>query len=102
LTTHLWECPWPYPTRGPLEPLPEAQWRYFVIAFRGPNLTLGSFSRPPTSLEWNLKLPSRSYIRPISWGPDSDSILIAFFRFLGEHLTIGSSSSRSTVNGLLR
>jgi hypothetical protein len=35
----FWECPWPVPV-GRLEPLPEAQWRYFVIAFRGPNTTL--------------------------------------------------------------
>jgi len=34
-----WECSWPA-TSGKIEQLPESEWRYFVIAFRGTNTTL--------------------------------------------------------------
>jgi len=41
---HLWEQQWPYES-GPLKPLPEAEWRYFVIAFSGSNATEAELER---------------------------------------------------------
>jgi hypothetical protein len=39
LGTGLWELPWP-DLSGPLAPLPEDEWRYFVISFAGMSDTL--------------------------------------------------------------
>lgn len=51
---HLWEQRWPHPG-GPIEYLPEAEWRYFVIAFRGSNATItelrAAFDLAPLELE---------------------------------------------------
>jgi len=41
---HLWEQQWPYKS-GPLNPLPEAEWRYFVMAFTGSNATESELER---------------------------------------------------------
>ena len=51
---HLWEQRWPHPG-GTIEYLPEAEWRYFVIAFRGSNATItelqAAFDLAPLELE---------------------------------------------------
>lgn len=51
---HLWECQWPLPG-GKIELLPQEEWRYFVIAFRGSNHTLAelesAFDLAPLELE---------------------------------------------------
>ena len=51
---HLWERRWP-PERGLVEVLPEAEWRYFVIAFTGSNVTVSdleaAFDLTPLELE---------------------------------------------------
>jgi hypothetical protein len=44
LASSLWETPWPVPI-GRVEPLPEIEWRYFVIGFQGPNLAIGDLQR---------------------------------------------------------
>jgi len=50
----LWEQRWPHPG-GTIEYLPEAEWRYFVIAFRGSNATItelqAAFDLAPLELE---------------------------------------------------
>lgn len=50
----LWEQPWPHAS-GPLQLLNEQEWRYFVIAFKGPNRTVselgGAFDLAPLELE---------------------------------------------------
>lgn len=50
---HLWECRWP--VQGNVEILPEPEWRYFVIAFRGSNITVSelenAFDLAPLELE---------------------------------------------------
>jgi hypothetical protein len=51
---HLWECQWPHPG-GKIEFLPQEEWRYFVIAFRGSNSMLAglesAFDLAPLELE---------------------------------------------------
>lgn len=50
----IWQIQWPH-TEGPFVALPEEEWRYFVIAFRGSNQTLAriqeAFDLAPLELE---------------------------------------------------
>ena len=51
---HFWEQLLPHP-RGEIKLLPDSEWRYFVIAFKGSNITLSSlesaFDLAPLELE---------------------------------------------------
>ena len=55
LYRYFWEQRWPYQPGGGFEHLPEPEWRYFVIAFRGFNNTIreleDAFDLAPLELE---------------------------------------------------
>ena len=56
--TYLWECQWPHPG-GTIGLLPQEEWRYFVIAFKGSNGTIAelesAFDLAPLELEVGLR-----------------------------------------------
>ena len=75
LADYFWEHRWPHPG-GAIERLPEAEWRYFVIAFKGSNVTLhrlqAAMDLAPLELEVGftvLRWGKASPHNAISWTP---------------------------------
>lgn len=73
---NLWKHRWPHPG-GTVELLPEAEWRYFVIAFKGSNATMcdlqAAFGLAPLELEVGFTVLKRCHAGEIgsavTWNP---------------------------------
>src|SRR6266849_2023591 len=72
----LWEHRWPH-SGGNIELLPEAEWRYFVIAFKGSNATLAelesAFDLQPLEVEVGFTVVYSEFggapVRGVIWHP---------------------------------
>lgn len=82
---HLWECEWPcsigQARLGPPRLLPEAEWRYFVIAFRGSNAAFvelqPAFDLATVELEIAFTATRSEFVRlGLSFHPDRLSQLL--------------------------
>src|SRR5437899_11509179 len=67
----LWDCQWPHPG-GIVQFLPEAEWRYFVIAFQGSNATVAdletAFDLSPLELEIGPTVMHEPFGNPLAHG----------------------------------